>query len=208
MFYELQFTYLGVVIIGLLHGIEPCHGWPIALSYAWVGKQRLLRGFISSAILSIFHLISSIAVVAVYALLNLYITIHTPEFKYIAAGLLLYLAYRFFKEKSKDEKHTNERLRKIPLTLKELSIYAFILGFAHEEEFVLLALAIGGINPWLLMLSYALAVTIGLIGITIAILTAFKAAEGKIKRYEWLLPNLTGVVLIILAISILLGLWI
>jgi len=51
----------------------------------------------------------------------------------------------------------------IALNLWGLATFAFILGFAHEEEFALLALAASGINAWALMISYGLAVLLGLI---------------------------------------------
>jgi len=31
---ESSLSYLGVVLIGLVHGAEPGHGWPVAASYA------------------------------------------------------------------------------------------------------------------------------------------------------------------------------
>jgi len=209
----LQVTYLGVIVIGLLHGVEPGHGWPIALMYALRYRRVLTRGLVSSIILSVFHLISSIAVVAAYAVLNLYITISTPEIKYVAAGILIFLAYRFLTEKSKEEVEAGQdasthKRRKVELTLGGLSVYAFILGFAHQEQVVLLALAVGGINPWVLMLVYAASVTVGLVGITVGILAVGKGLEEKIRRHEGLLPKISGIVLIILAVSLLLGLWI
>lgn len=213
--YGLELTLLGVIVIGLLHGMEPGHGWPIALMYAFRQDRVLTRGLVSSTILSFFHLISSIAVVAAYAILNLYITISTPEIKYVAAGILIFLAYRFLTEKPKEEVEVGHsgstltyRRRKVELTLGGLSVYAFILGFAHEEQVVLLALAIGGINPWVLMLVYATSVTLGLVGITVGILAIGKGLEEKIRRHEDILPKISGMVLIILAVSLLMGLWI
>jgi hypothetical protein len=213
--YGLEATYLGVIVIGLMHGMEPGHGWPIALMYAFRYQRVLTRGLVSSIILSFFHLISSIVVVAAYAVLNLYVTISTPEVKYVAAGVLIFLAYRFLTEKSKEEVEAGQdastlthKRRKAELTLGGLSVYAFILGFAHQEQVVLLALAIGGINPWVLMLIYATSVTLGLVGITVAILAIGKGLEEKIKRHEGLLPKVSGIVLIILAVSLLMGLWI
>ena len=211
----MELTYLGVILIGLLHGIEPGHGWPVALMYSFRGRRLLSRGFVSSTILSIFHFISSIAVVAAYAILNLYITLSMPWLKYVAAGLLIFLAYRYLTEKHEGEIEAGSNAstvtfgrKKFELTLGGLSLYAFILGFAHEEEFVLLGLAIGGINPWLLMLAYAISVTVGLVGITMIALAICKGLEDKVRRHEKVLPKVTGIVLIILAVSLLAGLWI
>jgi nickel/cobalt transporter (NicO) family protein len=52
-------------------------------------------------------------------------------------------------------------------SLSALAISAVILGFSHEEEFVILSLVAGGVNPLLLMMVYALPVSVALIGITI-----------------------------------------
>jgi cytochrome c biogenesis protein CcdA len=67
---------------------------------------------------------------------------------------------------------------------------------------------VGGINPWVLMLVYAASVTVGLVGITVGILAVGKGLEEKIRRHESLLPKISGIVLIILAVSLLMGLWI
>jgi nickel/cobalt transporter (NicO) family protein len=52
-------------------------------------------------------------------------------------------------------------------SLSALVISALVLGFAHEEEFLILSLAAGLVNPLLLMIVYALSVSVALIGITI-----------------------------------------
>ena len=61
--------------------------------------------------------------------------------------------------------HTHQ-IRILP-SLSALAISALVLGFAHEEEFVILSLAAGLVNPLLLMIVYALSVFVALIGITI-----------------------------------------
>jgi nickel/cobalt transporter (NicO) family protein len=58
------------------------------------------------------------------------------------------------------------QIRILP-SLSALVISALVLGFAHEEEFVILSLAAGLVNPLLLMIVYALSVSIALISITI-----------------------------------------
>ncbi|MEF8757801.1 MAG: hypothetical protein V5A33_06160, partial [Halobacteriales archaeon] len=53
--------YLGAVVLGLIHGIEPGHGWPVAATYALDREHKWLSGLAASSILGIGHLISSIA---------------------------------------------------------------------------------------------------------------------------------------------------
>ena len=64
--YAIWSTYLGAVGIGLLHGLEPSHGWPIAAIYALNRERRLINGVLTAGILSAFHFISSITVVLAF----------------------------------------------------------------------------------------------------------------------------------------------
>lgn len=57
---------IGAIALGAVHGIEPGHGWPIAASYALDQTNKWLYGFAASFILGVGHLISSIAMVAVF----------------------------------------------------------------------------------------------------------------------------------------------
>lgn len=228
-------SYIAVMTIGLLHGLGPGHGWPVAFLYSARTRRPLFYGFVSSFIISLFHFISSIAVVAAYILLSYFVNVSTPLMKYGAAVVLIILAYRFFREDVKDEfekqhGHIHETLKKIEhehehehpgqgrhahwhkhakrvaLSLWGIATFAFVLGFAHEEEFALLALAVGGINPLMLMISYAISVTVALMGITLMSVKAYKSLQPKIKRYEKYIPKITALTLLIMAVAFILGL--
>ena len=41
---------IGVVLIGLLHGLEPGHGWPLALLYSAKTTRPTFYAFVSSGI--------------------------------------------------------------------------------------------------------------------------------------------------------------
>lgn len=227
-------AFLAVAVVGLLHGLEPGHGWPIAAIYATRSSRPLLRGFVSSWMISAFHLVSSIAVVVAYIILESYVGFSLPYVNYIAGGALLILAGKFFFEKPKDElkdqhghihegfegkhEHEHEHLggikhahrhrhaKKVFLTLWSIATIAFVLGFAHEEEFALLALAVGGVDPLILMLTYASAVMVGLVGITMTAVRVYQELEPRLKKYQHLIPKLSGVILLITAVGFLLGL--
>ena len=92
-------AYIGVAMIGLLHGLEPGHGWPVAMLYSVRRKNVLLSATVSSGIIGVAHLISSIAVVIAYVLLETWLDFDIPWLKYVAAGLLLILAFRMWREK-------------------------------------------------------------------------------------------------------------
>jgi hypothetical protein len=83
--------------------------------------------------------------------------------------------------------HSHEhihQIRKSP-SLKSMTGLAFILGFAHEEEFVILAIVAGsGGNPLTIMIAYACAVAIALIRITLLSLKVYQFFQHKIIYYS------------------------
>jgi ABC-type nickel/cobalt efflux system permease component RcnA len=230
----LEAAYSTVLILGALHGLEPGHGWPVALLYSIRTKHPLTYGLISSSIIASLHLISSVAIVAAYMVLNIFLAFELPWIKYVSAAALFYLAYRFFREKVPDthgeqhghyhddtqalehehehehdgigkHSHFHYHAKQIPISLYGIASFALILGFVHEEEFALLALAVGGVNPLLLMLTYASSVAASLIGITLAAVIAFDRIQGKIQKYERYLPKISGVLLALMGIFFLTG---
>jgi hypothetical protein len=90
------------------------------------------------------------------------------------------------------------------MSLRKLASCAFLLGFAHEEEFALLALAVGGVSPLLLMSAYGLSVTVSLVAITVLGIKMYERVKVKVFRYERYIPKVSALILLLLAISILL----
>ena len=81
-----------------------------------------------------------------------------------------------------------------------------LLGFVHEEEFVIL-LAVGGVNPLLLMIVYALFVSVALISVTIlSVKVITTTIQDKIIHYTKYLPKTSAIILGIMAIAFGLGL--
>jgi hypothetical protein len=224
-------AYVGVVMIGLLHGLEPGHGWPVAVLYSMKKRNSMFSAVVSSGTIGMAHLVSSIAVVIAYVLLQTWLDFEAPWIKYIAAGLLVILAYRMFREKvdelerqhghvhenqpdikhkhehehpgKSEHTHTHRHVTGAALSLWGLASFAFILGFAHEEEFALLALVAGGVNAWILMLSYGVAVLLGLVVVTLLGVKIYKYLQPKILRYEKYIPKIGAAVMVIMAIIIL-----
>ena len=226
---------IGVISIGLLHGLEPGHGWPIALLYSARTVRPTFYAFVSSGIISFFHFISSIAVVGVYLLVSNLVNFVSPILRYIAFVALVLLAFRLLTEKVKDESeaqhghshdntediehehehehpgvgyhtHVHNHTKRIILSLWGIASFAFFLGFAHEEEFALLALAIGGVDPFLLMVAYASSVTASLVGIAILGMKMYEKVKVKVNRYEKYIPKISGLVLLVMAIGLIIGL--
>jgi cytochrome c biogenesis protein CcdA len=225
---------MGVVAIGLLHGLEPGHGWPIALLYSARTRRPTFYAFVSSGIISFFHFVSSITVVVIYVVTSSLINFTSPILKYIAFVALVLLAVKLFTEKVESElesqhghfhdnaekvehehehehpetgfhSHLHFHPERVNLSLWKIASCAFFLGFAHEEEFALLALVMGGVNPLFLMAGYGLSVTAGLVGVTILGIKMYEKVKAKISRYEKYIPKISGIVLLVLAFGLLIG---
>jgi nickel/cobalt exporter len=95
-------VFLGVIAFGLLHGINPSHGWTVAVLYSIRNKRPLLSSLTSSSILAGAHFLSSIIVVAVFLFVTMFIQIPQTYLNYAVAAALGILAYLFWKEKTED----------------------------------------------------------------------------------------------------------
>lgn len=228
-------VFLGVITFGLLHGINPSHGWTVAVLYSIRNKRPLLSSLTSSSILAGAHFLSSIVVVAAFILVTMFLQIPQTYLNYAVAAALGVLAYLFWKEKTEDLIETQhghlhhdftEQLehehphwhsgagnhihlhlhqkRSLP-TLTAIAAFALVLGFAHEEEFVILTLAVGGINPLLLMVAYATAVAVGLIGVTILTVKVYSYIQHKVIQYTKYLPKISALILAVMAVGFAVG---
>jgi len=227
----IETSLIGVIAIGLLHGLEPGHGWPIALLYSVKTGRPTFYAFVSSGIISFFHFISSIAVVLVYFVASSFVDLTSPILKYIAFVALIVLAVKLFLEKVDDQlenqhghfhdnaknlehEHEHEHPgmsshvhlhfhpKRLVLSLRKIASYAFFLGFAHEEEFALLALAVGGVSPLLLMTAYGVSVAASLVAITVLGIRMYERVRGRVYRYEKYIPKISGAILLLLAVFI------
>lgn len=214
----------------MLHGINPSHGWTIAVLYSLQSKRPLLSGILSSGILAMAHFLSSIVVVLAFLLFSTYIYIPQNYLNYAAAIALTILAYMFWKEKSEDlgknqhghlhnfsdeikhdhihwhkdegyHRHLHTHQIRILPSLSAVAGSALILGFAHEEEFVILSLTAAGVNPLLLVIVYALSVSVALIGVTILSVKVITTIQDRIIHYIKYLPKVSAIILAIMAIA-------
>jgi|SRR5690606_947164 len=228
---------LGVIAFGLLHGLNPSHGWIVAVLYSVRGKTPLRSSIISSGIIAGAHFLSSIVVVLVYLIVTRFVEVPQLYLNYFVAATLAVLAYIFWREKGTDHvesqhghlhhdifdrtehehmhwhedvgnhvhSHVHEK-RAVP-TLAAIAGFALVLGFAHEEEFVILALAFGGVNPLVLMLAYATSVSASLIGITVLAVRLYVHLEHRIIKYAKYLPKLSAIILAAMAAGFALGIF-
>lgn len=75
--------------LGILHGVLPDHGWPIAAAYALEQSDRWLYGIAAGLILGIGHLFSSIALVGVFFWLDSFADIAESGWLTTIAGVVL-----------------------------------------------------------------------------------------------------------------------
>ncbi len=229
-------VFLGIIAFGLLHGINPSHGWMVAVLYSIRNKRPLLSSLTSSGILAAAHFLSSLVVVSAFLFVTMFIQIPQTYLNYAVAAALGILAYLFWKEKTEDlietqhghlhhdfteqlehehrhwhsstGSHSHMHLhqkRSLP-TLAAIAGFALVLGFAHEEEFVILTLAVGGINPFLLMIAYATAVAAGLIGVTVIAVKIYSYIQHKVIQYTKYLPKISALILGAMAVGFAFGL--
>ncbi|MDQ4056771.1 MAG: nickel/cobalt transporter [Thermoproteota archaeon] len=234
----------GVIAFGLLHGINPSHGWPVAILYSMRSKNPLISGLVSSSIIASAHFVSSIVVVIAFAFLTSMTIIPQLYLRYGATVALAILAYVFWKERGEDFAHTQHghfhedsvaskvteavqhdhshwhkdvgfhshahthQSRESP-DLKKIASFAFLLGFAHEEEFVILAIAATqATDPVTLILAYASSVAVALIGITVISMKVYRRFfQYKMIYYSKYLPKITALVLAGMAIGFAIGLF-
>lgn len=234
----------GVMAFGLLHGINPSHGWPIAILYSMRSKKPLISGIVSSSIIASAHFISSIVVVIAYTFLTSLVIVPQLYMHYGATIALAILAYVFWKERGEDfaytqhghfhedevandvteavrhdhphwhkdigfHSHAHTHQRRETHDLKKIASFAFLLGFAHEEEFVILAIAATqAADPTTLIIAYASSVAVALIGITVISMKVYRRFfQYKMIYYSKYLPKITALVLAGMAIGFAMGLF-
>ena len=98
----LEGVLFGAIAFGLLHGINPSHGWTLAILYSLKTRKPMLSGIQSSSILAGGHLLSAIVLVVGYVIATTFVKIPHFYFQYGAAVALGILAYIFWKEKEDD----------------------------------------------------------------------------------------------------------
>ncbi|KAA9407484.1 hypothetical protein Har1131_11935 [Haloarcula sp. CBA1131] len=83
--------------------------------------------------------------------------------------------------------------------------FAFLLGFAHEEEFEIIALCAG--SPYCLELisAYAATVIVALVGLTMALIAGYQQHEAAVERYTPYLPLVSAVVLVTMGLGFVAG---
>ncbi|QGA84218.1 hypothetical protein [Halomicrobium sp. LC1Hm] len=85
--------------------------------------------------------------------------------------------------------------------------FAFVLGFAHEEEFEIIALCAGSDACLELMSAYALTVVVGIVGLTMLLIAGYQRCEERVERYAPYLPVFSAVVLVVMGVGFVTGIF-
>ena len=83
--------------------------------------------------------------------------------------------------------------------------FAFLLGFAHEEEFEIIALCSGSAHCLELMTAYALTVIVGIVTLTMLLIAGYESFEEDVERLAPYLPVFSAVVLVGMGLGFVLG---
>ena len=83
--------------------------------------------------------------------------------------------------------------------------FAFVLGFAHEEEFEIIALCAGSTHCLELMSAYAITVIVGIVGLTMLLIAGYQHSAETVERYTPYLPVFSAVVLVGMGLGFILG---
>ncbi|WP_276271568.1 hypothetical protein [Haloarcula litorea] len=254
---------VGAVLLGAVHGVEPGHGWPVAASYALDQANTWFYGLASSFILGVGHLVSSLAMVAVFFYAKSYFSltqVNDPitlfgavriggPVSLVAGVLLVLLGVREYTghshghgdshdhdhddghDHSHDHDHDEPAESGLVARVGELvtggghshdhgdfdeaanrglfgiAWFAFVLGFAHEEEFEIIAMCAGSNYCLELMSAYAITVILGIVGLTMLLVAGYEHYEDTVKQYTPYLPVLSAVVLVVMGLGFITGLF-
>ena len=96
----------GVVALGVVHGVLPDHGWPIAATYALDRSRKWLSGTVAALVLGVGHLVSSIVLVLAYFWFATFAAFaEGPYIKPLAGTLLVALGIYEFRTRNEGHAH-------------------------------------------------------------------------------------------------------
>lgn len=203
-------AYATAAAIGALHGVEPGHGWPVAAVYALGRRRPWASGAAAGALIGGAHLVSSFAVVALFEVLDRWVDLTDTGWVGPVAGLALIVMgivqWRRGGHGHGPNHHDHDRPTPEPNEgLWGIAAFAFALGFAHEEEFAIVALCAGRASCWGVMGVYALAVAGVILALTLASVAAYDRFRDRLDPWRDRLPRISAVILIGMGVLYLAG---
>jgi ABC-type nickel/cobalt efflux system permease component RcnA len=204
--------FAGAVGLGLLHGIEPGHGWPVAAGWASARRRPWQAGVLAASVIGLGHLLSSMAVVVLFFAAKSWLDFGDSRWlDWVAGGLLLVLAawqLRGVLRHGHGHHHHHHDEADAPGTqagIGALALFAFTLGFAHEEEFQIIALCTGSQFCLELMLAYPVAVVVALVMLTLLLIAGLERFSHRLEHAEHHLQLLSAVILALMGTGFFVG---
>ena len=209
--HELLGLFGGVTGLGLLHGLEPGHGWPVAAAWALARPRPWRSGVLAACVIGIGHLVSSIAVVVLFFVAKSWFDFgDSPWVDWVAGALLLSLAawqLSSLRGHGHHHHHDDTSIDASTDGLWALTLFAFTLGFAHEEEFQIIAMCAGSGYCLSLMLVYAAAVIAALVALTLILIAGLAHFRHRIEHAQRRLTLASAIILALMGVGFLLGLF-
>lgn len=207
--------FAGAIGLGLLHGLEPGHGWPLAAGYGIARANRFAAGLAAGVILGVGHLISSVAVVLVFFGAKAWFELDQLGWmNYLAGALLIGVGLWELRHAPRHGHHHHGRHHHdddTPATegadkgLWAIAGAAFALGFAHEEEFAIIGLCAGSDFCLELMLVYALTVIGAIVALTLLLIAGYERWRHRLEHFAPHLPKASAVILIAMGLGFIAG---
>ena len=210
-------VFAGAIGLGVLHGLEPGHGWPLATAYAVARAKPFAAGLGANIILGVGHLASSIAVVLVFFALKEWFELGELWWMNTAAGTLLIglglWELRHHHGHGHGHHHHGQpengngepSQRQGEGGLWRIAGAAFVLGFAHEEEFAIIGLCAGSELCLEIMVVYALVVILAIVALTLLMIAGYRTLQHRLEHVARHLPKLSGAILIAMGAGFIAG---
>ncbi len=185
----------------------------MAAAWALARRAHWRAGILAATVIGIGHLISSIAVVLLFFAAKEYFDLDELGWiDWLAGGLLLALASWQLRAGLRGGGHHHHHGHghdhhdpSSTSGLWALAVFAFTLGFAHEEEFQIIALCAGSEHCLSLMLTYAFAVIAGLIALTLLLIAGMERFSHRIEHAQRTLTFVSAAILAAMGVGFLLG---
>ncbi|AGB31780.1 hypothetical protein C488_15032 [Natrinema pellirubrum DSM 15624] len=120
-------------------------------------------------------------------------------------GLLERVKTRLGDSGGRSHGHGTETAADADRGLFGIAWFAFVLGFAHEEEFEIIGLCAGSTYCLELMTAYALTVIVGIVGLTMLLIAGYQEYEETVETYTPYLPLFSATVLVVMGLGFVAG---
>ena len=129
----------------------------------------------------------------------------SPTHEHSSEGLIARVKSRLGRIGRHTHEHGTEPATDADRGLLGIAWFAFVLGFAHEEEFEIIGLCAGSTYCLELMTAYALTVIVGIVGLTMFLIAGYQEYEETVKKYTPYLPLFSATVLIVMGLGFIAG---